>query len=253
MKHITEEQLVWFYYGEAAHPEKIREHLLACDICQKELEQIRATLSQVLAIEAPEPALDYEAGVWRALEARIENPGRRSHWPQMWFPKAAWAGAFAFLLLGAFLAGRYLPHSPTAPPSNQAKANPERIVLVTVGEHLERSQMLLVEIMSTDGTGNQELTAERQRARDLLDANRLYRESAARTGDPTIGRVLDELERVLVEIANSPSGGAGQELKAIRKQIESEGLLFQIRVIDSRVQQRPGAADVATPKLQGKI
>jgi hypothetical protein len=121
---------------------------------------------------------------------------------------------------------------------------------VTVGEHLERSQMLLVEIMSAEGKGATNLSTEQQQARDLLDANRLYRESAQRTGDPAITRTLDELERVLVEVANGPSEVTNQQLDNLRKQIESQGLLFKIRVIGSKVRQQPAKTnDGNTQKL----
>ena len=132
----------------------------------------------------------------------------------------------------------------------QGTPNPERIILVTVGEHLERSQMLLVEIMNADGKGPTDLSTEQQQARDLLDANRLYRQSAQRTGDPAITRTLDELERVLVEVANGPSEVSDQELNSLRKQIESQGLLFKIRVIGSKVRQQPAKTnDASTQKL----
>ena len=40
---------------------------------------------------------------------------------------------------------------------------------------------------------------------------------------------------MLVEVANGPSEVSDQELNSLRKQIESQGLLFKIRVIGSKV------------------
>jgi hypothetical protein len=117
-------------------------------------------------------------------------------------------------------------------------ANPQRVVLVAVGDHLERSQMLLVEIMNTDATSPGDLASEEKQARDLLDANHLYRVSAQRTGDPQIARLLDELGRVLTEIANSPSDLSPADLQQIRGRIQSEGLLFKVRIVGSEVNSR---------------
>ena len=64
--------------------------------------------------------------------------------------------------------------------------------------------MLLVEIMNADDKSVLDKSTEMQ-ARDLLDTNRLYRVSAQQTGDPRIAHLLDQLGRVLVEIANAPS------------------------------------------------
>jgi anti-sigma factor RsiW len=241
MKHVTEEELILYYYGEAKQPQEVKAHLAACNVCKAEYSSIERTLSQVEPIVAPEPASNYEQKLWYELRPEIakQTPSRR--WTL--FPQLGWIGAVAALVIAAFLAGRYLPHSTTTPASNQAVVqgtpNPERIILVTVGEHLERSQMLLVEIMSAEGKGATDLTTEQQQARDLLDANRLYRQSAQRTGDPAITGTLDELERVLVEVANGPSEVSDQELNSLRKQIDSQGLLFKIRVIGSKVRQQP--------------
>jgi len=252
MKHVTEEELILYYYGEAKQPQEVKAHLAACNVCRAEYSGIERTLSQVEPIVVPEPASNYEQKLWYQLQPEIakHTPSRR--WTP--FPQLGWIGAVAALVIAAFLAGRYLPRPTTGTGPNQVvmqgTPNPERIILVTVGEHLERSQMLLVEIMNAEGKSATDLSTEQQQARDLLDANRLYRQSAQRTGDPAITRTLDELERVLVEVANGPSEVSDQELSSIRKQIESQGLLFKIRVIGSKVRQQPAKTnDGSTQKL----
>ena len=37
-----------------------------------------------------------------------------------------------------------------------------------------------------------------------MTESRLYRQAAVRAGEPGVASVLDELERVLIEVANSP-------------------------------------------------
>jgi hypothetical protein len=145
----------------------------------------------------------------------------------------------AVLLVAAFLAGRFLPHDGGAPHAGPpAAANPQRIVLVAVGDHLERSQMLLVEIMHNDDKGQIDFSTEQQQARDLLDDNHLYRVSAQQVGDPQIAQVLDDLGRVLAEVANGPEEITPRDLQEIRSRIQSQGLLFKIRVVNSEVGSR---------------
>ena len=254
MKHISEEQLVLHYYNEAERPQEVEAHLNVCQVCKAEFFKLQQTLAHVRAIEAPEPATNYEQRLWRALQPEIASAARSPSWTTLFFPKLGWVGAVAVLVLAAFLAGRYLPHRERGGPSATVtpapgKANPERIILVTVGEHLERSQMLLVEIMSAEGKGAMNLSTEQRQARELLEDNQLYRESAQRTGDPAISRTLDELERVLVEIANGPSEISNRELRDLRKRIEAQGLLFKIRVIGSKVQYPAQSNSSGTQKL----
>jgi hypothetical protein len=119
----------------------------------------------------------------------------------------------------------------------------ERILLVDLGEHLDRSQMVLVELVSADdSSGTVDISLEQSRAEQLVSANRLYRQTALSTGDAAMASVLDELERVLVEIAASPSTVSQEDLDSVRRRIESKELLFKVRVVSSQVRDRQRAA-----------
>jgi hypothetical protein len=98
--------------------------------------------------------------------------------------------------------------------------------------------MLLLEIMHNDDTGQINFSAEQQLARDLLDDNHLYRLSAQQAGDPQVARVLEELGRVLAEVANGPSEVSAGDLQQVQHTIQSEGLLFKVRVIQSEVNSK---------------
>jgi vacuolar-type H+-ATPase subunit E/Vma4 len=72
----------------------------------------------------------------------------------------------------------------------------------------------------------------------LVGANRLYRQTALNAGEAGMASVLDQLERVLVEVANSPSEVSSKQLESLRKRIESQGILFKVRVVGSDVRKR---------------
>jgi len=95
-----------------------------------------------------------------------------------------------------------------------------------------------VEIMHNEDTGHIDFSAEQQLARDLLDDNHLYRVSAQQVNDPQVARVLDQLGRVLAEIANGPSEVSSSDLQQVQHTIQSEGLLFKVRVIQSEVNSK---------------
>jgi hypothetical protein len=237
MNHLSDEQIILHYYGEAEGEAEIRSHLAQCQRCRAELERVESLLGQIEPTEVPEPPAFFEEKTWLNLRERL--PQKRSGFRQ-WFgrpKKWALAPIAVLLLAAAFMAGRFWPR-PT--PNVALTPNPQRVVLVAVGDHLERSQMLLVEIMNADTSSAQALdfSGERQQARDLLDANHLYRLSAQHVGDPQVARVLDDLGRVLAEIANGPSQLAPGDLKEIRTRIQSQELLFKIKVIGSQVDSK---------------
>src|SRR5262249_43940173 len=117
----------------------------------------------------------------------------------------------------------------------------ERVLLVAVGDFLERSQMVLIELNNANPSHKLDISAERDRAADLVGENRLYRQTALQTGNPEIAGVLDELERVLVDISHQPSEMSRTELESLQQRMESEGILFKIRVLGTNVkkQQEP--------------
>jgi hypothetical protein len=130
----------------------------------------------------------------------------------------------------------------------------ERILLVAVGDHLDRAQSVLLEISNAEaisGSGGKavDISREQKRAEELLGANRLYRQTAQRTGDAPVADVLGELEPLLVELANSPSEVTASELEALRKRIESLGLLLKVRVLSSNVREREKAQTPAQKNL----
>jgi hypothetical protein len=236
MNHPTEEQLVLYYYGEAGGWE---EHIHSCDQCRASYQGLQRILNSVDSFPVPERAPDYEQRVWTSIEGRLP---KRSRWFSFGWRPLLVAAAMAVMIVGAFLAGRSW-QKPA--PRQMAASDPgvrERVLLVAVGDHLERSQMVLVELANagTPAAGRLDISREQQTAEDLLESNRLFRQTAATNGDVATAALLEELERVLLEIAHSPSEVSARQLQELRKQIEDRGILFKVKVYGSQVEQSTG-------------
>jgi hypothetical protein len=195
---------------------------------------------------AVEAAPGFERIAWARLEPALQRP--RRGWLR-WFvfspARLAFTAGIVMLIGAAFLAGRMTRSAApgTGGPTQTAEKMRERILLVDLGEHLDRSQMVLVELVSAgDNEGNVDISLEQSRAEQLVAANRLYRQTALSTGDARMASVLDELERVLVDIAASPSTVSQEDLDSVRRRIDSKELLFKVRVVSSQVRERQKAA-----------
>ena len=251
MNHLTEEDLVLYFYGDAPRPAVLERHLAECTRCAGEFGQLRATLS---AIDYPVPdrAADYEAQLWSTLRPLLEQTEapKRSLWAALLQPRR-WvvAGALAVILLAAFLAGRYTRPQKAGPEQlaniAQPKTGGDRVLMVAVGDHLDRTEMILVELVNTRTTGKVDISAERDVAQSLVNENRLYRQTAQRDKDPEIAGVLEQVERVLMDIAHHPDSVSGKELEELQQRIESQGVLFKVRVIESKVKARSRAEATA--------
>jgi hypothetical protein len=243
VSHLTEEELVLHHFAEGEALPAGEAHLAACAECRQALAALRRDLGAVSLPEPPERGADYGAQVWARLQPQIQPSVRHRV-----FARRAWAPlAMAASLVIAFLLGRHWPQDP--PPAAVTTAARERILLVAVGDHLERSAMLLVELANAgDGGKPVDISAQQEWAEELVGENRLYRQTVVRSGEPGVASLLDELERLLVEVAHRPSSVSPAELSEIRGRIESRGLLFRVRVIESQVREK----EKETTKAQGQ-
>jgi anti-sigma factor RsiW len=246
--HLNEDDLVLHYYGEMSAGEEAHAgaHLASCAACQASYTRLQRVMAFVDSAPAVEAAPGFERIAWARLEPALLSPRRASSWFS-WFvfspARLAFTAGIVMLIGAAFMAGRMTRTAAPAGAPQSAQQVRERILLVDLGEHLDRSQMVLVELVSADDSGgNVDISLEQSRAEQLVSANRLYRQTALSTGDAAMASVLDELERVLVDIAASPSTVTAADLDSVRRRIESKELLFKVRVVSSQVRDRQRAA-----------
>ncbi|MBI3405071.1 MAG: hypothetical protein HY046_06395 [Acidobacteria bacterium] len=242
--HINEEQMVAMHYGDVSVDERavLDRHMITCDSCRASFEDMRNVLAMVSAQPVPEPGDDFERRVWQHAERRL--PARKVSWwgfllqPQ----KMALAGAMAMLLLVGFLVGRgqwpFFTGEPNQTESTAVNntAAREQLLLAAVGDHFERSQRMLTEINNAP-EGRANISGEQQSADDLVLANRLYRQTAAQSGETRLVSLLDELERTLLEISHGPKELSKAEMDRLRKRISQRELLFKLRVVGEQVRE----------------
>ena len=233
MNHLSEEQLVLHYYGEEGDAAAHLEH---CAACRKEYQEIVRVLDACREVTVPEPVPAFETLMWQKLAPELRKP-RTPWWRHGWMLAPVMAG----MLAAAFFIGRISTVKvPVAGETAQAipAQGRERILLVAMGDHLQRSQMVLVELANAKPGDAPDIHLAQERARDLVSENRLYRQTASLSGANEFSGLLDELERVLTDVANSPARISSPELQQIQRRIESRGLIFKIRVIDSNLKQK---------------
>ena len=221
MTHLEDSQLVEAYYGE--QDSSTRTHLAECEQCRAEFERLKDSLASLSEYPAPARDETYGAEVWARLAPQLPPARPRAQRMRSWLILAPAAAA---LIAIAFVGGMLTQQRrQTVLP---AKVR-ERVLLMAISAHLDRSQIVFAELLHAD-TAGADFANERERARDLVSENRLLRESASRAGDQVDANLLGELEPVLIEIANSPSTLRPAELRSMQQRVEEGGWLFKVRV-----------------------
>lgn len=251
MTHCTDDDLVLHYYGDAESPEHVAVHLAVCSDCRDRAEDLAASLRLVTIPDAPDPGDAYGAELWQRLAPRLESP--RPFW-RTWLRSlgatvnqplfhvtrgqaAFLAAAAALLLIVGYAAGRVSPGATTSAPLVAIDAEQaRRVLLLSVADHLDRTDRVLTDIMNASVDGD--FSAERQWAADLITDNRFYRQDAADSEEQSVAAVLDELERALLDIVHSPSEVTPATLDAIHRRLDSAALLFKVRVLGSELRRR---------------
>jgi hypothetical protein len=245
--HFTQDEFILAYYDEREIDAR-RGHLDACAECRAELERLKSVLDQVTPAEVVEPDEEYEARVWDRLSWRLRGEKKKAK--PGWTKWLAAAAMLAVAFIGGLLWNRSNTgpvHTATNQPTNPlaaTNAQPtaastqqqrDRILLVVVGDHLDDSERMLVELTNLTASDNIDVSTEQQRAEELLVSNRLYRSTALDRGEDRVATLLDELEPMLMQIAHGPSQLTPDELRKIQKRVEAKGLVFKLRVLRADV------------------
>lgn len=253
--HCSDEDLILLFYDDPDSPAGAAAHLTTCAECSQRYGDVAASLRMVAFAEVPDRGDRYGAELWYRLAPRLAAAepfwrlsGRRlgSLAPRHVVSLAA---AAVLLLVVGFAVGRV---APAAGPRDATTAaidagESRRVLLMSVADHLERSDRVLTDIIN--GSVEGDMSAEQKWAADLVYDNRFYRQDAAASDEQAVAAVLDELERALLDIVHGPSVATRGDLEALHQRLDSAALLFKLRVLSGELRDRQVKPDApSTPQ-----
>jgi hypothetical protein len=268
MSHWNQDEFLAEAIGEASPREHAHRmaHLEQCPECAAEFDALRQDLAAAASLvdgNLRERDAAWADDLWQRLRPQLEpySPRRGLRFSGLLWPRLAWVSGLAALLAVSFLAGRVweqrqrpqlamqLPPPPPqvvrvpAPAATPAPVPaPRPVVVVLLADHLDRSERLLVQLKHAELATDETAPALRQEARSLLEENRQARQRAEAKGDPALRGTLDQLHALLDQMANHPDGLTPADLVRLRDQMNAAGLLFEVRVLRSRIPRGEGAA-----------
>lgn len=252
MQPVNEETLILFYYGEleTREADAVRRQLADDPALAARFEALSAALQAIPEPRAPERDDNYGRRVWARVDAALDEPPASGGfvWPS-WLRLRAAGGVLAAGLVAvvAFQLGR---HSP--PPLPETKVvvpvaevgggnHQARLLEASLVNHLDSAHRLLTEV-SNSNVAEVDLEAEKDWAKVLLVANRLYRFAAEQAGQHRIAQLLGDMEPVLIELANGAGQVTPNEYRVLRQSISDRDLLFKVRATNMAL--RPQSAQL---------
>ena len=243
MNHFTEEQMIEHRFHQPIAG--LEDHLKTCPECAASYAVLE---SEVAALrQAPTPARDASYGqqVWNSISPSLAVYAPQ---PRRWLGVGlrmglVYATACAVLVTGAFFAGRrWERRKENSVAQSSPDQNKQKVILVVLGNHLDRSERLLVELKHADGASAETVAPIRDEARTLLAANRVCRKDAAQIGDPALAGALDHLDALLTELSSQQEPLDAATISRLQSEMNSDSLLFEVRVLRSKMPDDQGTS-----------
>jgi hypothetical protein len=254
MNHLSEEELVEHYFADPGSKafRIAQRHVDACGECAAGSARLADDLNAVQGMDIEELNAEYGESVWSRVRAALPpGPEREARvraftWTRGWGLGLGYAAACAVLVLTAFQIGRIWEHREHAKNHVAKVPGPvqRQVVVVVLGDHLDRTERLLVELKHADAGDAEVVKPLREEARSLLAANRVFKEDADKSDDTALRKALDHLDHLLKDVANEPGGLNAASIARLQDEMKADGLLFEVRVLRSRTPHRETAIRV---------
>lgn len=256
--HIAVQRQLYDYMLDglsAQDKASVEDHLSQCEMCREELDGIRRTV-QFLPADATDPAASLPPAFWTGALNEIERriapraPGRdRLQRLLDWLTMAIVPHrrlalgllSFGIVATSAFVTWSVLRQG-SSPPAVGGPAVSAGMDLPSdsrMSNYLRKSRMLFVGVANMPvGDGTLDLYTERETSRALVEEARILKQEAL--DDPSV-QLINELEKIQIELANMEHRDEMPTIALIRDGIERENLLFKIRIAETiRLQERYG-------------
>ena len=226
-------------------------HLARCSKCAAQLAEMKGTLTMMGHMRRAEPPEEFWDTYWARLSARIEQElaprpsvsvgllERIRHvFPTLYRPAYRWAAVVGVLIVGILIGRLFFSQRGKEPSLAQRPHSPREATFAqTVDEraerYLERSKIFLLGFVNTDpqAEGDEVSFSRQQDISEGLIQEALYlKENLSGRAQQKQRALIEELEAILLEIANLEEQEDLPHIELIRDGIDRKGILLKINI-----------------------
>ena len=246
--HTTIRLQLYSYLQNELNPderESVEAHLASCSACSVELDEMRSAL-ELFPRPVDSPSNDRSEVFWNDFALKIQNRTVKEEsssrpllpavseivdllFASRW--KIVTATVAISVILGTLVILPDREHSSSV--QQQADLSPAPVQMETAtdraNEYFRKSKMLLVGItnMKTGEGQTVDLSAEQRFSRELIHESRYLMQQPF---DDRSTKLISDMERILIELANLEQEADLPNVELIRSGIHRENLLFKIRM-----------------------
>lgn len=248
-EHLRQRHRVGLLAAGALEPSEepaVRAHLRRCERCRAEFDELQALVEAAAAdpLRSAEPELPLPLLVElveRRVEQALASPRAQRAWRWgLGLPAAALAALLVALLVPRLvprLVERRPPTPDTLAVGAESVARLERaLAREQTARYLGEARAVLVGVAATPpacqrGRQQWDVAAEARRSRDLLERRTSLTDLAGEHA-PSAGRVLNDVEGLLREVAALEDCSRSEELLAIQARLSERRLLMKLELVE---------------------
>ena len=114
----------------------------------------------------------------------------------------------------------------------------ERVFFSNVSQHLEIGGRVLQMVSNGNGDLAEKVAERKQTIDELVALNRLYRRLAEQSGDIQLVGLLQQMERMFIELNHTDTTTKATDFENIRERLEQSDLLYQLKITDKKIEQK---------------
>jgi len=262
MTSYSQNELILFYYHEldAQRHQQISRALQDGPVLLAQYHGLCADLDELKTLSVPAPPEDLVANIMQTVSGREHVPqsgasntvsrvGRTlSKWINRWHEQTLasfilWGSTAAVILSMIFFLGRWSAVAPVADladsgseassglltTAGSSKNDRDRVLATKLLAHFEMGGRLLTRVSNDIDRDTYEREARTDYVSELLAFNRIYRRIAERNKDQKLVILLEQMEKVLLELRHDDEASDLQR-KDMRERIEDSDLMFKLRI-----------------------
>ncbi|HEY4613078.1 MAG TPA: zf-HC2 domain-containing protein, partial [Bacteroidota bacterium] len=244
----VQDLLYEFHRGELPEADRqmVEAHLAQCERCSTAATEIRELLSSV-PVRPTQPSEKRPAQFWNNFAVNVINQIRREEQRQsvrkvsfgeylqsvlIYQRRALVTVGLGVAVVAAIVLTRQLVSVEERDGEQLARVENEAeipTVQARLGQYLRKSQVLMVGLMNmkTENGNGFDLNAERTASRALIQEARYL---SGQDIDERAKRLIGDLEKILIELANIEESHDLPDVEILRAGIRQENLLFKLRM-----------------------
>jgi len=241
--------------GENRDP-GLLQHAAGCDQCRRKLDDMRAALGKLDALQY-DPASDRPEAYWQMFGERVERRLAAPDNMSSTIPALTWFGSRPAFLAGVATAlgavvitlGVWWWSSRTEAPLRDHTTSPAGIANVRerTYDYLDRSKVVLLGVLHSDeedlDLAPDLLGRNREASRKLVEEARLLTSDLSDPKDQRLRQLVTDLEVILMELANLDTASDVPGLEIIRESVKRKGVLLKITIEEmNKVPEVPQAS-----------